>query len=324
MQIFGSLLALLFFIFILIKSADLTIEALKSLAKKFGTGTFALSAIILAMATSLPELFVGITSAIEETPSLSLGNVLGANIANLSLVVGLAGLITGGVFVHEKVVTREILLATGAAVLPIFLLLDGSLNRVDGLVLLSVYFAYTTSFFKIRFLEIGRYTMGGNYILRFVRHLGEVEQKADKTLGHLFVGIAALLFSSNFIVEFATDFAKASGISIFVIGVIVISLGTTLPEVVVSIQSLKKSQPGVFFGNILGSLIVNSTLILGVVSVISPMEGGNMGDYIAALVTLVVTLLLFWLFTRTKNRLERWEALTLLLVYVIFAVVEFF
>jgi len=324
MQIFGSLLALLFFIFILIKSADLTIEALKSLAKKFGTGTFALSAIILAMATSLPELFVGITSAIEGTPSLSLGNVLGANIANLSLVVGLAGLITGGVFVHEKVVTREILLATGAAVLPIFLLLDGSLNRVDGLVLLSVYFAYTTSFFKIRFLEIGRYTMGGNYILRFVRHLGEVEQKADKTLGHLFVGIAALLFSSNFIVEFATDFAKASGISIFVIGVIVISLGTTLPEVVVSIQSLKKSQPGVFFGNILGSLIVNSTLILGVVSVISPMEGGNMGDYIAALVTLVVTLLLFWLFTRTKNRLERWEALTLLLVYVIFAVVEFF
>jgi len=317
-------LALLFFIFILIKSADLTIEALKSLAKKFGTGTFALSAIILAMATSLPELFVGITSAIEETPSLSLGNVLGANIANLSLVVGLAGLITGGVFVHEKVVTREILLATGAAVLPIFLLLDGSLNRVDGLVLLSVYFAYTTSFFKIRFLEIGRYTMGGNYILRFVRHLGEVEQKADKTLGHLFVGIAALLFSSNFIVEFATDFAKASGISIFVIGVIVISLGTTLPEVVVSIQSLKKSQPGVFFGNILGSLIVNSTLILGVVSVISPMEGGNMGDYIAALITLVVTLLLFWLFTRTKNRLERWEALTLLLVYVIFAVVEFF
>ena len=222
-------MALLFFIFILIKSADLTIEALKSLAKKFGTGTFALSAIILAMATSLPELFVGITSAIEETPSLSLGNVLGANIANLSLVVGLAGLITGGVFVHEKVVTREILLATGAAVLPIFLLLDGSLNRVDGLVLLSVYFAYTTSFFKIRFLEIGRYTMGGNYILRFVRHLGEVEQKADKTLGHLFVGIAALLFSSNFIVEFATDFAKASGISIFVIGVIVISLGTTLP-----------------------------------------------------------------------------------------------
>lgn len=317
-------MALLFFIFILIKSADLTIEALKSLAKKFGTGTFALSAIILAMATSLPELFVGITSAIEETPSLSLGNVLGANIANLSLVVGLAGLITGGVFVHEKVVTREILLATGAAVLPIFLLLDGSLNRVDGLVLLSVYFAYTTSFFKIRFLEIGRYTMGGNYILRFVRHLGEVEQKADKTLGHLFVGIAALLFSSNFIVEFATDFAKASGISIFVIGVIVISLGTTLPEVVVSIQSLKKSQPGVFFGNILGSLIVNSTLILGVVSVISPMEGGNMGDYIAALITLVVTLLLFWLFTRTKNRLERWEALTLLLVYVIFAVVEFF
>jgi cation:H+ antiporter len=324
MQIFGSLLALLFFVFILIKSADLTIEALKSLAKRLGAGTFAISAIILAMATSLPELFVGITAAIEGAPSLSLGNVLGANIANLSLVAGLAGLISGGVFIHEKVVTKEILLAIGAAVLPIFLLLDGTLSRVDGLILLSVYFAYTTSFFKPRFLEIGKYTLGGRYILRFVRHLGEVEQKADKTLGHLFVGIAALLFSANFIVEFATDFARASGISVFVIGVILISLGTTLPEVIVSIESLKKSQPGVFFGNILGSLIVNSTLILGVVSVISPIQDGNLGDYLIALVTLGITLLLFWLFTRTKNRLERWEALTLLMVYAIFAAVEFF
>jgi cation:H+ antiporter len=319
-----TLLPLFFFVFILIKSADLTIDALKSLTKRFNTGAFALSTIILAMATSLPELFVGITSALEGSPSLSLGNVLGANIANLSLVVGLAGLISGGVFIQEKVVTKEILLATGAGILPIFLLLDGSLSRVDGLVLLAVYFAYTTSFFKIRFLEIGKYTLGGNYILRFVRHLGEVEQKADKTLGHLFVGIAALLFSANFIVKFARDFAETSGISVFVVGVVLLSLGTTLPEVVVSIESLKKAQPGVFFGNILGSLIVNSTLILGVVAIISPIKDGNLSNYLIALATFGITLLLFWLFTHTKKRLERWESLTLLAVYAIFAVIEFF
>jgi cation:H+ antiporter len=324
MHTLGSLLALLFFVFILIKSADLTIDALKSLAKRFGTGTFAISAMILAMATSLPELFVGITSALEGSPSLSLGNVLGANIANLSLVVGLAGLVSGGVFIHEKVITKEILLATGAGILPFLLLLDGSLSRVDGLILLAVYFAYATSFFKIRFMEIGKYTLGGNYILRFVRHLGEVEQKADKTLGHLFVGIAALLFSANFIVGFAKDFAISSGISVFVVGIILISLGTTLPEVVVSIQSLRKAQPGVFFGNILGSLIINSTLILGVVSVISPIKDGNPENYLVALITFGITLFLFWLFTRSKNRLERWESLTLLVVYAIFAAVEIF
>ncbi len=324
MQIIGDLVLLFIFVFILIRSADLTIEALKSLARRFNAGTFVVSAIILAIATSLPELFVGITSALEGLPSLSLGNVLGANIANLSLVVGLAGLTAGGVFVHEKILGKEILLATGAAILPIFLLFDGSLSRVDGLILLAVYLAYTTSFFKIRFLEVGKYTLGGRYILRFVRHLGDVEQKADKTLGHLFVGIAALLFSANFIVKFAGDFAKASGVPIFVVGVVFLSLGTTLPEIVVSIESLKKAQPGVFFGNILGSLIVNSTLILGIVSIISPITDGNLENYLTALITLILTLFLFWLFTRTKQRLERWEAGVLLAIYLVFAVVEFF
>jgi cation:H+ antiporter len=115
-----------------------------------------------------------------------------------------------------------------------------------------------------------------------------------------------------------------SGISVFVVGVVLLSLGTTLPELVVSIESLKKAQPGIFFGNILGSLIVNSTLILGIVSIISPIEDGNLGHYVIALITFALTFLLFWLFTRTKHRLERWESIVLLGIYLIFVVVEFF
>src|SRR3990172_1990091 len=100
MQIAGLISLLFIFTFILIKSSDLTIESLKSLARKLKVESFAVSAIILAVATSLPELFVGITSALEGSPDLSLGNVLGANIANLLLVVGLSAAVVGGVSVH--------------------------------------------------------------------------------------------------------------------------------------------------------------------------------------------------------------------------------
>jgi len=323
MRTFGIVILLFVSVFVLIKSADLTLEALKSLTRKLHAKAFVVSAIILAIATSLPELFVGITSALEGSSNLSLGNILGANIANLSLVVGLSAMVSGGVFIHEKIVSKEILLAAGAGALPIFLFLDGTLSRVDGIILLAVYLAYATSFFKVRFLEIGKHHLRGRYFLRFVRHLEEVEQKADKTLGHLFVGIAALLFSANFIVKIAREFAEVSGIPIFVVGVVLLSLGTTLPEVVVSMESLKKGQPGVFFGNILGSLIVNSTLILGIVAVISPVRDGDLKNYLTTLIAFVIIFFLFWLFTRTKLRLERWEAGVLLAIYIVFVVVEF-
>lgn len=323
MSVVGIVVLLLISIFILIKSADLTLEALKSLARRLNIKTFVISAIVLAIATSLPELFIGITSAAEGSSSLSLGNILGANIANLSLVAGLSAIVSGGVFIQEKIVSKEILLAAGAGALPIFLILDGNLSRIDGIILLLVYLAYTTSLFKSRFLQVGRSYLDGKYILRFVKHLEKVEQEADKTVGHLFVGIAALLFSATLIVRFAGDLAEILGIPIFVIGIVLISIGTTLPEVIVSMKALKSGQPSIFFGNILGSLIVNSTLILGIVAVISPIEGGNLQDYLFALITFAVVFFLFWLFTRTKLRLDRWEAGILLFIYLVFIVIEF-
>jgi len=323
MQIIGLILLLFAFTFVLIKSADLTLESLKSLARKLKIESFAISAIILAVATSLPELFVGITSAFGGSPDLSLGNILGANIANLSLVVGLSTLIAGGVVIHQKVIFKEILLAGGAAVLPLVLMYDGVLGRTDGAILSAIYLAYATSFFKIRFQQIGNTLFNGRFMLRFVRHVEETEQRVDRTLGHLFVGIAALLFSANFIVKLSRDLAGLTGISIFIIGIIFLSIGTTLPELVISLESLKRKEPGVFLANVLGSLIVNSTLILGIVSLISPIKGIAVDNYLIPLIFFVIVFALFRLFTRTKLKLDRWEGLILVLIYMVFVVIEF-
>lgn len=323
MQIVAAIFLLLISTIVLIKSADLTLSALKSLTRELHAKVFAISAIILAIATSLPELFVGITSALEGTSHLSLGNIMGANIANLSLVAGVSAIFTGRVLVHDKVVFKEIFLAGGAAMLPIILLIDGSLSRIDGIILLVVYLVYATSFFKLRFMEVGKHHMSSKSFFRFIKHVEEVEQKSEKTLAHLIVGVIFLLLSANFIVKFASNLAEISGVPLFIIGAVILSIGTTLPEMVVSLESLKKGSSSVFFGSILGSLIVNSTLILGLVAVISPVQDSNIGKYTITLMAFAIIFFLFWLFTRTKGKLDRWEAVILLLVYISFAIIEF-
>ena len=317
------MITVIFLTIVLVKSADMALLGIKSITKKFHLQAFAISAIILAIATSLPEFFVGIASAVGKTSSLALGNLLGANVANLGLVVGLSGVIANGIDIKEKVVFKEMFLAGIAGFLPAILLIDGSLGRVDGAILLIVYIVYASSFFKIRFQELGKHHFNRGVFIKLVRNAEEVEHKAQKGAILLFGGIIGLLVSSNFIVKFSSDLALLLGVPIFVIGLVLLSIGTTLPELVVSIESLKKRQSGVFFGNILGSLIVNSTLILGVVCLISPIEGLVVKNYTLAFAMFFVAFLLFWLFTKTKLRLERWEAGVLLLVYLIFAALEF-
>jgi len=309
--------------FILTKAADLTLESIKSISRTTGAGTFVLSALILSLATSLPELSIGITSALEGTGSLSFGNLLGANITNILLVAGLSAAVIGGVTVHGEKVFHEFLLAAGAGILPLFLLLDGKLSRVDGLILLTLYFAYTFSFFKKRFVEMGQHHLSGNLLTKFIKNAGKVEKKADKSLGHLLVGVAALLFVSDLIVKIATNIAASLSIPVFVIGLVLLSIGTTLPEIVVSFRSLRSRADGIFFGNLLGSIVINSTLIAGIVAIINPIEIGEPVRFLIPGVIFVIAAVLFWFFIRTRHFLSRREAIALLALYIVFVILEF-
>ncbi len=142
-------------------------------------------------------------------------------------------------------------------------------------------------------------------------------------IGKLFLGITLLLLSGEAIVRIANLVALNINIPIFLVGLIILSLGTTLPELAFSIRSLTDHHPTMFFGNLLGSVIANSTLIVGIVAVISPIHVVVFDNYLVAFMAFVVSFLVFWFFTRTKHRLERWEALILLLIYIAYVVVEF-
>lgn len=307
----------------LIKGADMVIVAIRRISRGGKANIFALSAIILALSTSFPELFVGIASALEGAPNISLGVVTGSNIANIALVGGLAAFVVGKVRVHGEYLKREIWVSLVASIIPLVLLLDGTLNRVDGLILIAAYLANASSFFRFRFIQIGREQREESFIYRFFRRFNHIDAERRKELGRLFVGIALMLFSANAIVRIGIYLADLVQLPEFMIGLIIIAVGTSLPELAFSFRSLSEHEPSMFFGNLLGSTIVNSTLVIGVVSLIHPITLVAANQYFVAVAAFILIFLTFWYFIRTKHRLDRWEAAIMLLLYLAFVVVEF-
>jgi len=317
------ILLILLFSFVLIKSADQVVLALRRLSRGSKSTGFILSALLIALATSFPELFVGITSALEGTPALSLGNVMGANIANISLVAGLSAWVVGKVNVHGQFLRRDVTIALIAGTLPLILIFDGQLGRTDGLILIAVYGAYASSFFKHRFLQIAEEHKKGSYIQRFLRKFTQIDGNKSKEAARLFVGVAMLLVSANIIVRIARVLAEAAGIPVFLVGLILVSIGTTLPELAFSFRALEDKEPTMFFGNILGSIIANSTLVVGITAAISPITIAAKSEYMVAAAAFILIFLQFWFFIKSKLRLDRWEAAALLVLYLAFVVVEF-
>lgn len=323
MTALALIISLFVLTFILIKVSDHVVIAIRHLSRLTHIGTFVLSAIIMALGTSLPELFVSTTSALNGLTNLSLGVIVGSNIANIALITAIATLAVGKIKVHGEFMKHDLWVALVAGILPILLIVDGNLSRVDGFILLTVYGAYAAGFLKIRFWEIKENYKKESFILRFWRQLSHVKSTKTKEYGRLFVSIAILLFCADLIVKTATSLATIVGVPVFLIGIIFIAVGTSLPELAFSLRAVEDKEPTMFFGNLLGSTIVNSTLIVGLAAVISPVKVVEFGEYLVSGIFFVVVFLAFWYFIKSKFRLEKWEAVVLLGIYLTFVLLEF-
>ena len=317
-MVYGLLVLIVIFSLVLIKAADITVVSLRRLTGR--VGVFGISAIIVAIGTSFPELFVGITSALEKNPNLSLGVVAGSNIANVALIGGLTALIIGRVGVHGEYLKRDVWIALFCAVLPFVLIMDKYLSRIDGAILLLLYLSYASGFFRNRNNEDE--DDGQNFVFRFLRKVNHISGEKYKDYARVFVGIALLLFSADAIVRSSKLLAEMVGIPIFIIGLFILAIGTSLPELAFSLRSVEDHEPSMFFGNILGSIIANSTLILGVTSILNPITIVATNRIYIAGFSFVVIFLIFYYFIRSKHRLDRWEAVFLILMYITFAIVE--
>ena len=281
-------------------------------------GRVAVAAILVALSTSLPELFVTLASVIEKKPEIALGTLLGSNVADLSIVIGGATLIGGALPTIGDYWRWELSAAFVAGIAPIFLMMDGQLSRLDGVILLTIYAIYLSDLVIdgrkkrlaktgvshagiISRLRAGRYKRDGGLVLRLI------------------VGIVTLIISGDLLVRVGADLALSWAVPVAVVGLLVISVGTTLPEFLLSIGAIAEKNVALVLGNLLGSIVTNATLIVGLLALLSPFEVRKMDNYALVNIAFVVIFGLFWLFTSSRKKLERWEGLVLVGLFFVFA-----
>lgn len=318
-MIFLYLLLIIFFSFLLVKATDILIISFRSLARRSKVGQFALTGLVLAGATSLPELFVSLAASLRGNSNLALGNIIGSNIANLSLVIGGAAVVGGSLQVRGGFLRRDVFYAFLAGSAPMILLFDRVLSRSDGLILLAVYCFYQFLVFGGRSIQV-QGEKEEKTTFRLWRQLNH--SKARRELAWIFFGVGLLLFSAEILVRLAVLVAGMLNLPVLLIGLFVVAVGTSLPELAFEIEAIRGKQAQMAMGNLLGSVVTNGTLIIGIASLISPVRIVALKEYLLATVAFVFIFGCFYLFIRTKHRLDRWEGVLLICVYIIFFFLE--
>ena len=300
---------------VLVRSGTWIVQSLTRIAQFLKWKEFIVSAILMAFATSIPELFIGITSAFHQKPQLSFGDVIGSNIIALTLVLGIGAILTKGLKFEGKILQKSSLYVAIIALLPLLLMLDGRVSRIDGLFLFLVLIFY----FHHLLSQQERFTkVFVNSFRRDWTHL----KIFLKDLGVFFWGVILLLLSAEGIIFSSSKLAEEFNISLVVIGVFLVALGTSLPEIAFGIRSIVMGHREMILGNVMGSVVINSTLILGLTALICPFEIHNFSPYLAGIIFTVATALFFTVFLRTQNTISRKEAISLISIYIAFIFFE--
>lgn len=321
-EIILTSLVLLGAVALLLISGKLIVRSISVLARSFGISEYVLSFVLLAFATSLPELSVGSNAALSGIPELSLGDIIGTNIVNITLVVGMVALVGGTTSIRDYVHFKNNRLYQLTTVLaPLILMLDGVLSRTDA-VLLLVLFVWSI----IRLLDIDDKILGRKvlrpHLLPHALAVGTSGLRIVLYALMLLAGVAILLFSTHIIITIAESLATLAGISNILIGVLIIATLTSLPELTIGIRSAIRGKGGVTLGDVFGSATINSTLVLGVVALIHPIEVVDTAFIAVAIVTTIVIFGLVFLFLHTKQSLSRGEGCVLISCFILFAVAQ--
>lgn len=279
---------------LLVKGADFFVEGASSIAKRMHIPTIVIGLTIVAFGTSAPELAVSLSAAIKGSNDIAIGNVVGSNIFNLLVVIGVSAMISP-LTVKRSMIKKDYPLSIFAAVLLGVLCLDSvlfhaketTLGRMDGVSLLVcfVFFMYITVREGLRGRKDAK-----------KEHEDEVENMSfpiGKSIVLLVVGLAGIVFGGDLSVEGAKEIARAFGLSEALIGLTIVAIGTSLPELVTSIVAAKKGESDISLGNVVGSNIFNIFLILGVSGTILPMRVAN--TYIYDIAILVIVSIVFFI-----------------------------
>ncbi len=303
---------------LLVWSSDKFVDGACGVAKHFGMSPLLIGMVIVGFGTSAPEMVVSAFSAAEGNPGIALGNAYGSNITNIALILGLTALIKP-ITVQSTVLKKELPLLTLVTILAAALVYDGDVTRLDAIIFLVV-FALIMTWTIYQGLHAKNDSLGAE----FEQEESENALPIKKAWFWLFVGLGVLVGSSRLVVSGAVTIATALGVSDLIIGLTIVAIGTSLPELASSLAAIKKGEHDIALGNVLGSNLFNTLAVVGIAGSISPMEVGKeiFTRDVAIMGALTLSLFLFG-FAFNKNRpgrINRFEGSFLVLVYIAYIV----
>ncbi|MBC5686447.1 calcium/sodium antiporter [Roseburia sp. NSJ-9] len=289
--------------FLLVKGADWFVDGASGLARKLGIPQLVIGLTIVAMGTSLPEAAVSISAALRGNAEITIGNIVGSNILNILIILGVTALIAT-LKVADSTVRYEI----PFMIVVTFVLLwlgytGGQVTRLEGIILWVLFLLYL------------------RYLYMMAKKGKEEEREAEqlstaKIIGLILAGVVMIAAGSNFAVEGASNLAKALGISQRFIGLTIVAFGTSLPELVTSVSAARKHNADIAIGNIVGSNIFNILFIVGTTALITPVTFAS-GFVVDTLIAAAVGILLFVCVARTKE-LRKKAGIVMLLAYILY------
>lgn len=315
--------ALIFIIssILMIFAGKWVINSISSLARFLQWKEFVVAFFALSLGAVAPEFFIGIFSALHGIPELSLGNIIGQNVLLLSLAVAVSAfLLKDGIKIESRTVKTGSVFAVVASILPLILLLDGELSRIDGIVLILAFVIFATWLFskKEYFTKIYSDSESPNELIKGFKEVSRV-------ILLLIIGLIFIVISAEGIIASSLSFSSILGLSIPFVGLLIVALGTGLPEIYISARLALQGQSWMILGGLMGAVAMSSTLVLGIVTLIEPiiLNVSELPHLALARVFLLMCALLFLFFTRTDKTLSGQEALVLLALYITFVVLSF-
>lgn len=295
---------------LLLKGASWFVDSASAIARALHVPSLIIGLTIVAMGTSAPEVAVSVSAGISGSSEIALSNVVGSNIFNVLMVIGLSALLRPAP-VEEAILRRDLYWNIGASLLVLLLLYNTVLGRLDGLILLLALVVYMGILLRSALRERKR-TDAQSEDVTFTA------SEVAKKMVWLVVGLSAVVLGGDMVVDSAVDIAAAWGMSETVIGLTIVAVGTSLPELVTSVMAAYKGDSSLAIGNVLGSNIFNLLFILGLTCVVSPISAmaGSLVDVGIVCAVAFLTLL----FCKTGKVVERREALVCVLLYVVYTV----
>lgn len=290
----------------LIKGADWFVDGASGIATKFGIPQLVIGLTIVAMGTSAPEAAVSISAAISGNADITIGNIIGSNILNILIILGISAVITT-LAVAKSTMKYETPFMIAITVLLLVLGLDEKIGLVDGIILLIAFAAYLAYLFRMAKNNKEEQTDDS-----------EKKMSIAKAIIFTIIGLALIVLGSNVTVDAATKIAEAFGVSERFIGLTIVALGTSLPELFTSVSAARKGNADIAIGNIVGSNIFNILFVVGLSSIIIPVPFAS--NFIFDTIVAIIAAVMLLLCCLKTQSLKRWAGVLMLISYAVYFV----